>query len=673
MSVRGWAPGKEVLEPRGMWSAVAQKRAGNPSRASYCQNVRFAPGGVRTRPGTQYVLPTPMGASFQIAKGLSIGNLGAGWLFFNLVGTQLRFGTLNSAVAFCVAPFDYLSPTLASFPGVPVFKDALSGTPYTISVAYFNNFAYIASSDRGGNGVAPCMIADKTGAVVDVAFSSWMLYRSGLQSGGGFGATFTVIGSGYTTPGAATYALVLQTATGHLAAPAVLSAPNISTSSMIRADFLIPPGFSIYGSGTVYLLKNRIDNPNAWYWIPNDPISGTIGEVPYVPSTSGSSVTITFFMNISDANMAASLDSANDQFDNVQQTKYPTLTGPFKPSFVVLYGKRMCYGVGNNLYVSDVNDPQALALDRNLVESPKQLKLGFAFPLQGSTDLYLTGEKWLGRVTDNGDIPATWPPPILMSETIGAPYPGCVCYRTAGGYAWLATDAGVFLFSGQLGDKPVTFLIQDQWARVNWNSAVAIEMEDDIENRILYVAVPLDGSTEVNAIFCIDYTNGLTFEQVDISLDLYAFDPIYSVSAGPDEQGIERVWFGSDRGSLRMQNAANTNDAFGYITSIWESGLLRNPGDFASRMVRVGGMDLWMRGGGNLTTTVYGPDKIKSVSPVLLTTSGALTVLTPTPGIMYQQKFDFARIENYSVRFQVTSWFEMSSFTVYSRPDLFNR
>jgi hypothetical protein len=352
---------------------------------------------------------------------------------------------------------------------------------------------------------------------------------------------------------------------------------------------------------------------------------------------------------------------------------YPVITGPFKPSFVSLYGKRMCYGADNVLYVSDIDNPQSLAADRNTVETPKQLKLGFAFPLQGSTDLYMTGAKWLGRVTDNGDIPATWAPPILISETIGAPFPGCVCYRTAGGYAWLATDAGLFLFTGVLGEKPVTYLVQDQWRRVNWQYASVIEMEDDIENRILYVGVPLDNAQEITGVFCFDYSRGLSFEQIDVSLDLFNADGVYTLAVGPDELGVNRLWYGTTGGNLLQLNDTLTADAGGTITSIWESGLVRSPGDFASRMVRVGGMDLWARGNGGLTTMVYGPDKTSMLVPALLSAAGRFASLSPAPGLMYRHMFDLSKVENYSIRFLTTNWFELSGFTVYSRPDLFNR
>jgi hypothetical protein len=669
MSLRGWSPGREFLDPRGMWSAAAGKRIGNPERAAYCQNVRFAPGVVKTRPGTSLIVASsPVTGSK--ARGLSTGNLGNGWLAFYLLGSQLRYGALSLGGLVCPAPFDYTNPTLSTFPSVPVFKEVVTANqPFILTVAYFNNLAYIACADRNGNGLAPVVISDGN-SVVDVAFSAWTLYRSGLQLGGGFGMSFSQVGAGYTTPGLANYAMVLQSSTGYLSAPIVLTGPNFATASRVQATFTIPAGYSITGSGTVYLLKNRVDNPQQWYWIPNDPISGTVGEVPYQNGPS----TLTFTINISDADMAASLDSANDQWFQVQQFNHPTLTGPFKPDFVALYGKRMCYGVNNNLYVSDLDSPQSVTLDRNLVQSPHQLKLGYVFPLPGTADLYLTGNRWLARVTDNGDIPATWAPPILISDTIGSPLPGCVCYKTAGNYAWLVTDAGVFVFNGQLGDKPITYMVQDQWARVNWAAANVIDIEDDIENRVVYITVALDGATEANAVFVIDYTRGLTTEEVDISLDLYqSAYGVYSVSAAPDNQGNGRVWFGSDSGHLLVVDPEQTADFGSAIATIWESGLLRGSGDFASRMVRVGGMDLWLRGSGTLGTSLYNLDKTRMVTPPLLSAAGTLTNPVATPGIMYQLKFDLAKVENYHVRFASSGWFELSGFTVYSRPDLYNR
>lgn len=656
---------------RGMWSAFAEKRMGNPERANFCQNVRFYPGVVRTRPGTLLTTCNSPIAG-KIAKGLHLANLAAGWAYFYLLGTQIRFGGLHSGSIFCPFPFDLNNPVPAYDLGMKLFNDSISRTPYTLTIAFHNNFAYIAVADKTGNGCTPCLIATAAGGVVDVAFSAYASYKSGLELGGGLGMSFTSIGAGACSPGQARYAIVLQTGTGYLTPPLIQTAPSFGTASRIQASISIPTGYGIYGSGTVYLLKTRVDNPNAWYWVPNDPGSGTIGSVPYVNSGGGPQ-TFTFIVNISDADMAASLDSADDQWFGFQQFRYPTLRGPFSPQFVTLYGKRMCYGVGNTLYASDINDPQQVTADRHVVQSPKELQLGFAFSLAGSADLFLTGTRWIARVTDNGDVPATWAPPIVISDTIGAPFPGCVCHRTAGSFAWIVADSGVYVFDGSMGEKPVTFLVSDQWARVNWNAAYCIETEDNVVERVLYVTVPLDGATEVTAVFCIDYSNGLRFDAVDISLDVYAGDGSYSVAVGSDELGISRVWFGSDSGNLLQQSPTATMDPHSVISSTWESGFVRNPGDFASRMVRVGGMDVWARGDSSFLIRVYGPEKLRVVYPLLVSQAGVPAALSPAPGLMYHTKFDFSKIENYNVRFDSQSWFELSGFTVYSRPDLFNR
>ena len=60
MSLRGWSPGKEIASPRGMYSYVAGRHKGNPSRASWMQNMRVQPAIVVTRPA---VTPTTLAST----------------------------------------------------------------------------------------------------------------------------------------------------------------------------------------------------------------------------------------------------------------------------------------------------------------------------------------------------------------------------------------------------------------------------------------------------------------------------------------------------------------------------------------------------------------------------------------------------------------------------------
>lgn len=140
---------------------------------------------------------------------------------------------------------------------------------------------------------------------------------------------------------------------------------------------------------------------------------------------------------------------------------------------------------------------------------------------------------------------------------------------------------------------------------------------------------------------------------------------------------VSNLWIGpSAAGSLAHLDPTTHNDQGAAIDSFWESGLVRGVSDFASRLIRVGALDLWIRGNGTLITTVFGPDKTQSVSPQLLTASGVPATLSPAPGTMYQEKFDLAHVENYTVRVEtnaVDAWWELSELIGYAKQDLFNR
>ena len=140
---------------------------------------------------------------------------------------------------------------------------------------------------------------------------------------------------------------------------------------------------------------------------------------------------------------------------------------------------------------------------------------------------------------------------------------------------------------------------------------------------------------------------------------------------------VTNLWIGpSDTGSLAHLDPGTPNDQGEAIESFWESGLMRGVSDFVSRMIRIGALDLWIRGNGTLITLVFGPDQVQSVAPQLLTASGVPSTLDPDPGTMYQEKFDLAHVENYTVRVgtnAVDAWWELSELIGYSKSDLFNR
>ena len=169
------------------------------------------------------------------------------------------------------------------------------------------------------------------------------------------------------------------------------------------------------------------------------------------------------------------------------------------------------------------------------------------------------------------------------------------------------------------------------WKRVNWAAAYAIQIKDDVQNLKLYIAAPLDGATVCNAMFVVDYRLGMTFDSVDISIDV--FNPtVFSSIAVVKEQatGLSNLWIGpAAAGEVARFDVTTPNDQGAAINSYWTSGLVRGQGQIGTSMMRVSAaMDIWARGTAPLVAgtpsfsiNLIGPDGVQTVPITLLTTS----------------------------------------------------
>lgn len=440
----------------------------------------------------------------------------------------------------------------------------------------------------------------------------------------------------------------------------------------------------------LFLIGTAANNPALWYFLPTDSRTGQIG-VQNVPLNTP--VTLNFIFSFSDSVINSTLAGGTAQANFLYTAQTADGTGPFNPSFVVAYGTRMCYGAGSVLWVSDLGFPQQIAADTNQIVMQNQRKIGAAFVLPGNTGLYITGDRWIGYVTDNSDSPSTWAEPIMVSDALGAVSPNLICADTKGPYVWIVTPGGPYYFDGSFEGNQLLYLIsgfdEDQqpigWNRVNWAASYAIQIKDDVQNLKLYVAAPLDGATVCNYMFVIDYRMGLTFDAVDISIDV--FDPqLFSSIAVVKEQatGLSNLWIGpSATGSVARLDHTTANDQGAAINSYWTSGLVRGQGQIGTSMIRVGAMNIWARGNAPLVNGVpsflislIGPDAVQTIPITLLTTQGVPAALVNSPGLQYQAKTDLARVENIYCQFGTNSlnaWFEMSAFTCWAKADLANR
>jgi hypothetical protein len=742
MSVRSWSPGKLISVLRGQWQSVANRKSGVAARASQCQNMRFRYGTARTRPGTSAVFPStgkvsgmfnwiePNGTNLVLYQdGSNIksyeqatataatlfavpGNTRAPSMAPLDVWAYLCGYDVNGVGTFQAEIFDGANVDKA-FRGAPVitgWTTADGGAGQCTQGQHFIGFVYqnrtgysgipvtgvsyaITATDNGspdtvtlpvGHNLQVSQQVTIVSSLGDTAINGTLLVAN--VSGQSVQFTDTdgnqINGNGaYTGGGIVTNPIQFTTQAG-------LRQINISVTLPAQSD----GGTSANGNvpATLFLIATTASNPNIWYFMPTDFQTGEIGEQPVPLNTP---VTLNFVMSLSDFDMTDSLAGDTAQANFLFLAQDANGNGPFNPNFVVAYGQRMCYGAGTSLYVSDINNPQQIAADTNQVIMPNQRTIGYAFPLPGNTALYLTGDKWLGYVTDNSDSPSTWGEPIGVSNQLGAPFPNCVCADTGGPWVWIVTEGGPYFFDGAFENQPLTYLssgLNEQqqpigWSRVNWNAAYAIKIVDNVQEFKLYIGVPLDGATECNYMFCIDYRMGKTYDTCDISLDI--FNPaLFGTIAVVKEvaSGLSNVWIGPEAaGNVARFDVTTHNDQGNAINGFWESGLARG-NNISSQMIRVGGMVVWARGNvpldsnGNstLALTLWGPDHVQSVACPLFSLQGVPAAITEAPGLSFQSRFDLSKIENYTIQIgtnAVDSWLEVSALTAYEKKSLFNR
>ncbi len=660
MSNKGWQQ-KAILTPRGAWESTAERRQGSPSRASIMQNCRVAYGAVTPRPGT---------------------------------------ATITSATGKTTCFYNWLAPNgnnyVFSQQGLDVrqyLQGGATSTAYTApggtrasSFSDIDIWTYFCGYDVNNVGTYQVKITD--GNYTDTAFRGPLVFAAGSAADSG---------AGQCTAGLHNFGFVYQNRTGFSGKPTILVGGVALTVTLaaglrkVNVSVTVPAQTDGGGAATLFLIVTRADNPNQWYFLPA--ATGGSNSVEQQPVPLNAIATLNFVFDLSDEDLAASAVPANGP--NAQPNQFLLLTqdamgaGPFNPNFVVAYGQRMCYGNGTGMYVSDISAPQQITGDQNLVTMPNQRKIAYAFQLPGSTDLYVTGDGWTSRVTDNSDVPATWAVPFKISDTLGSLFPENVCWKTGGDYAWMATGPGVYRFTGGFDPQPITYLNSGLdpdgnpigWSRVNWNAAYAVQVKDDILGRKLYVAVPLDGATEPTHVFCIDYRNGMTFDTCDISIDSFDAATFSAISVVKEiATGQTNLWIGpSAAGSVTHLDPATHNDSGTAIHQIWESGLVRSAGETDSSMIAVGWMDIWARGNAAIDAfliTIFNMNRTRSVVVPLFITQGVKSTLELNPEYQYMSRFDLNQLNNYTVRFEtnvVDTWFELSGFTPYTRASRYNR
>lgn len=388
---------------------------------------------------------------------------------------------------------------------------------------------------------------------------------------------------GDVTPGVHNFGYLLTTRSGFTGPPGpgnIIENPvpfTATNTNILQME--INPSLGTWPDwvGIIQAVMSPVDSPNHYYTVP--------GAVQDIAGIGGSTTNVQLIIDISDDDLVATgtdLQPATgiDQFAWASPTVNPTVLFP--------YSSRMVYVTATEdeasqsvLLISEPNAYQQLTLDQHAVYLPGQIGITTCFSLYNT--LYVLGPHWTYQTADTGDVPATWPQPQILDSRIGTLSPTGATANAALGVAWVADTGGLYLFSGgsfQL--KPVSYFQEDDWNRINWAAPWAVKVVDDKVAKKVRVIAPLDGATSPTHMLVWDYTQGMSAEACNYSLDVLGGDFPLGTGAlvqNDDHRRVEFWAFPGDQSHpvVRENNSGDTNpyrDNGAAIDALYQTGLL---------------------------------------------------------------------------------------------------
>lgn len=628
MSLRGWSS-KTITDPRGAWTRLDGIEA-RPERATLARNVRFEPLRVKTREGYIQALPVAGKVGSMYFWSSNVYGIGQLDRLLYYQGGALKWWDFRNSE----------THTLFTQAGVAA------------SVAEAGNKVYAAvfNSTGVGAGQARAIQApyDSNGVIVDKAFA------------GPLSNNFTVAetGAGQCSLGVHHFGVIMESRSGYSGPPGPAPGGTFAPVSFdVTADgralrltmTLTPPAHAAY----LHAIMTRQDSLNRWYYVPG----ATISLSPGVPGA------VYIDINISDDDLASTATLADGSFNYLAQDS--SGVGPFNPSAVAALGRRMAYFVRNKVYVSEIDNYEVITEDQHVLQVPGQKVLTIGFQQRGS--IYLLGPAGTWATVDNGDVPRLWSAPLQVSELLGTTAVHGVCPRTAGDFTWVANEAGLFMFDGRYSTRPISYMNEPEWRRINWASPGAVFVKDDVVRQRVHVAAPLDGATEgPTHILTWGYNRGMTPETVDFSLDDFTSGAFGSIELVKDTTTNQtKVWVAPAAVGyvLKADDTAHTDNGAA-INSVWHSGLVLGKKERVAHEHRFGGVDLDISGAGQLKTTMYGKgsDEVQNLDDVNL----------EVPPVNEPQLMADMVSENVTVKLETAGageHFDVSVVTVYHRAE----
>jgi len=225
---------------------------------------------------------------------------------------------------------------------------------------------------------------------------------------------------------------------------------------------------------------------------------------------------------------------------------------------------------------------------------------------------------------DNSDVASTWPVKGL-DDAIGTEPHGVAQILDYGhkleGIVITAHQTGLRVFNGNFSSVPLTYNIDDLWARITKLAINTIEVVIDADNYELFAAIPLDGATTPSHILYGNFNEGLSSETVKWDLWTFPRAP-QTILIDIDNTSKKTILkFGSLAGNIYKLDESQLSD-FGTAIDSWiETALL--PGDNDDSVLHFTGVRVRANGSGILGVTVRGLDNALSATGESITLASA--------------------------------------------------
>jgi hypothetical protein len=318
------------------------------------------------------------------------------------------------------------------------------------------------------------------------------------------GTLTTVNGiAGNTDPGLHLFAVVFETDTGALSAPAAFD--DFTTVATLSVSFSGVPVSANPAVVKRHIVATKVitgytgnTTGYTYYFIPNATINNNI-------ATTLSN--ISFF----DADL---LSDASHLLDNFQTIPAGAV--------LFLYHNRLVLATTftdiSIAYVSAVGEPEAFNQIDGLIIVPLD-----GNPITNGAELrdvmYLMKRNRTVSYVDNDDIPATWPLSVV-DQALGTSVHGIATVIDSGSstvdYLIIATQRGIAVFNGRYALPELSWKISEFWLRQNKSLARYVQILNDAINQSLYITLP------DRRLLKADYSDGL--DPQNIRWTVWVFD-----------------------------------------------------------------------------------------------------------------------------------------------------